>query len=197
MNQLIIKTEGKPIKCEICHQSDVFDVATQVCLRCRDLASVPSASKPVETFSDDERVSFFRRVNRQYQVTRQEEIPIEQKHAPFHITALTFFLNWFLFGVFQLGFNLVIPSSFGESGWLAIFCFIAFTFVESVVAYFIQSDFPVLAKGVFNGLIFFYVSPFLFMLLLVGFSLLGVMGSWVILLTGIVGVWLYILNEYK
>lgn len=96
-----------------------------------------------------------------------------------------------------MGFNVVIPLSFGGAGWLAIFCFMAFTFVELVVAYFIQPDFPILAKGIFNGLIFVYASPFLFMFLLVGFSLLGVMGIWVVLLTGIVGLWLYILNEYK
>ena len=82
MDPFIIKTEGKPSKCEVCHQSDVFDVATQVCLRCRDLASVPSVSKPVEAFSGDDQVSFFRRLNVQFECADEEQKAFDSACLP-------------------------------------------------------------------------------------------------------------------
>lgn len=37
MNKLRIRTEAPPRRCEICHQSDLFDAAQNHCERCKDI----------------------------------------------------------------------------------------------------------------------------------------------------------------
>jgi hypothetical protein len=37
MKELRIKTESLPARCEVCHQSDLFDAATNHCRRCQTL----------------------------------------------------------------------------------------------------------------------------------------------------------------
>lgn len=40
MAQIKVKERRSAQRCEICHQSDMFDGMTEICLRCRDIASV-------------------------------------------------------------------------------------------------------------------------------------------------------------
>ncbi|MBI4750027.1 MAG: hypothetical protein HY774_16190 [Acidobacteria bacterium] len=159
MNQLIIKIEGKPIKCEICHQSDVFDVATQVCLRCRDLASVPSVSKPVQAFSGEDRVSFFRRLNAQFEDSVQQEKAIEQEALK--SSDFVFLLSLLNLGVFIGGsafFAVLFRSSEGFN-W-TVYWMLVLLIIEVIIGVLIKHRHPFLAKGfIFNGVLFIVSIP--------------------------------------
>ncbi|HNB70057.1 MAG TPA: hypothetical protein PLS70_02905 [Acidobacteriota bacterium] len=163
MNQLIIKTEGKPSKCEVCHQSDVFDATTQVCGRCQDLASVPSASKPVETFSSEDRVSFFRRLNLQFEDSLNNQIVLEEKgkRQKDFFSCLTIILNLVFLGslAFSCGkWNLKMGLFFEV---LAIIFFI-----ELAITWLLKSRIPFIFRGFIEGTIGCLVIPFLLICLL-------------------------------
>src|SRR5437868_4420797 len=40
MSKLTILKESRPVRCEICHQTDFFDAATNTCSRCGNLSSL-------------------------------------------------------------------------------------------------------------------------------------------------------------
>lgn len=136
MNQLTIKTEGKPIRCEICHQSDVFDVETQVCLRCRDLASVPLSSRlpPLEAPA--------RGLNSQLETTELEQFPFDDDLVKGEMLAIVVFaLTWLvglalknLFGFFQSE-NLIY------CGLLGTF------FLELLIAWQLKSKYHQIVEG--------------------------------------------------
>ncbi len=152
MNQLIIKTEGKPSKCEICHQSDVFDVETQVCLRCRDLVGVPSFSKlpPVEDPA--------RRFNGQFETTGLAQFPFDEDLVKGEMLAIVVFVfTWLvglalknLFGFFQSE-NLVYCSLLGTF------------FLELLIAWRLKSKSPRIVEG-FTLLTVVFIIIFLFFL---------------------------------
>ena len=136
MNQLIIKTEGKPIKCEVCHQSDVFDVEAQVCLRCRDLASVLLSSKlpPLEAPA--------RRLDDHLETTGLEQIPFDEDLVKGEMLAIVVFVLTWLVG-------LVLKNLFGffQSENL-IYCGLLGTFfLELLIAWQLKSKYPQIVEG--------------------------------------------------
>ncbi|MBI4750024.1 MAG: hypothetical protein HY774_16175 [Acidobacteria bacterium] len=180
MGTILIKNESKPLKCEICHQTDLFDVETQVCLRCKDLASVPSASKPVEAFSGEDRASFFRRLNGHYQtISHQESVRRLKKPATFHISVATVIFNGFLFVVLKTALALVLSSPSPTS--MAVFSFFAVVIIELAIVFSIRPTQPVLAQGIFTGLIISFFSPFIILVLMALFYILGRSGNIMIL----------------
>ena len=136
MNQLIIKTEGKPSKCEVCHQSDVFDVATQVCLRCRDLASVPLSSRlpPLEAPA--------RGLNNQLETTELEQFPFDDDLVKGEMLAIVVFaLTWLI------GLALKNLFVFFQSENL-IYCSLLGTFfLELFVAWQLKSKYSQIVEG--------------------------------------------------
>ncbi|HNC44576.1 MAG TPA: hypothetical protein PLU80_10445 [Acidobacteriota bacterium] len=182
MGTILIKNESKPLKCEICHQTDLFDVETQVCLRCKDLASVPSASKPVEAFSDEDRASFFRRLNDHYQtISHQETVAQLKKPATFHISVATVILNGLLFVVLKTVLALILSSA--SPTLMAVFSFFAFVMIETAIVFSIRPARPVLAQGISTGLIISFFSPFMILVLMALFYVLGETGNILVLVS--------------
>jgi hypothetical protein len=57
-NRLTIKRESTPTRCEICHQSDLFDPATGECQRCATIRAILPSSRPsTPTFASTRAVS--------------------------------------------------------------------------------------------------------------------------------------------
>ncbi len=182
MATILIKNESKPLKCEICHQTDLFDVETQVCLRCKDLASVPSASKPVEVFSDEDRASFFRRLNDHYQtISHQETVTQLKKPATSHISVATVISNGCLFVVLKTVLALILSSA--SPTLMAVFCFFAFVVIELAIVFSIRPAQPVLAQGILTGLIISFFSPFVILVLSALFGVLGETGNILVLVS--------------
>lgn len=182
MATILIKNESKPLKCEICHQTDLFDVETQVCLRCKDLASVPSASKPVEAFSDEDRASFFRRLNDHYQaISHQETVAQLKKPATSHISVATVIFNGCLFVVLKTVLALILSSA--SPTLMAVFCFFAFVVIELAIVFSIRPAQPVLAQGILTGLIISFFSPFVILVLSALFDVLGETGNILVLVS--------------
>lgn len=182
MGTILIKNESKPLKCEICHQTDLFDVETQVCLRCKDLASVPSASKPVEAFSGEDRASFFRRLNNHYQtISHQETVAQLKKPATSHISVATVIFNGLLFVVLKTILALILSAA--SPTLMAVFSFFAFVVIELAIVFSIRSTQPVLAQGIFTGLIISFFSPFVILVLMALSYLLGRSGNILILIS--------------
>ena len=57
MTKLKVKTEKLPRRCEICHQSDLFDPESEICHRCKDIEV--SANTIVQ---DDRELTFMQRI---------------------------------------------------------------------------------------------------------------------------------------
>lgn len=52
MKEITVRKENKPTRCEICHQSDMFNPMTNICQRCENLAlpqihPTPPAQHPI------------------------------------------------------------------------------------------------------------------------------------------------------
>lgn len=164
MNQLIIKTEGKPSKCEVCHQSDVFDVATQVCLRCRDLASVASVSKPVEAFSGDDRVSFFRRLNTQFESADLEQKRFDSAFQHGKTLAVLVFAINLLFTAFLSEWLETFFRGSANEHWV-ILSMVSLWIAQLCAAFFLGRKY-IFAKGFFQVMGVLFCLP-LFLLILV------------------------------
>ncbi|HNB70058.1 MAG TPA: hypothetical protein PLS70_02910 [Acidobacteriota bacterium] len=164
MDPFIIKTEGKPSKCEVCHQSDVFDVATQVCLRCRDLASVPSVSKPVEAFSGDDQVSFFRRLNVQFECADEEQKAFDSAFQHGKTLAVLVFAINLLFIAFLSEWLETLFRGPANAHWV-ILSMVSLWVAQLCAAFFLGRKY-VFAKGFFQVMGALFCLP-LFLLILV------------------------------
>jgi hypothetical protein len=108
-----IVNESSPQRCEICHQTDFFDPATNSCARCHNVSVTPRGTVRVELnrMNDWERAAYFRQLNERM---RENQSRFGEDDSPMNANPLLiasgklFWLGMFVVGILGLIFLSVV-----------------------------------------------------------------------------------------
>lgn len=114
-----IVNQSAPQRCEICHQADFFNPATNYCARCHNVPAMPRETVPVDPnrMNDWERAAYFRQLNERM---RENQRQFGEDESPMNANPLLiasgklFWLGMFVCAIVGLIFLSVVVQDPGS-----------------------------------------------------------------------------------